>query len=72
MYEGRKRHEERLRAEADKKTEEGVPVETVPAEEVERAVISDGSEGPVVEVIRKKASPEESETASTEKEGEEG
>jgi small subunit ribosomal protein S2 len=68
---GRERHEERLRAEADKKTEEETAVEAVPAEAVERAVISDGTEGPVVEVIRKKASPEESETASTEQEGEE-
>jgi small subunit ribosomal protein S2 len=69
--EGQKRHEEKLKAEADKKTEEVVAAEAASAEEVERAVISDGSEGPVVEVIRKKASSEESETASTEKEGEE-
>lgn len=58
--EGRQRMEERLRAEADKDVEEqGAVDETVAGEAVERAVISDGAEGPVVEVIRKRVSTRE-------------
>ena len=68
---GRKRFEERVKAEADKAPEEDAVGEVVPGEAVERAVISDGTEGPVVEVIRKKVAPEEEETASTAQEGEE-
>ncbi|HID30777.1 MAG TPA: 30S ribosomal protein S2, partial [Desulfobacterales bacterium] len=49
--EGRQRMEERLQAEADKEgVEAGVAASAGPGE---RAVISDGSEGPVVEIIRK-------------------
>ena len=49
--EGRQRMEERLQAEADKEVvEAGVAASVGPGE---RAVISDGSEGPVVEIIRK-------------------
>ncbi|MDY6836654.1 MAG: 30S ribosomal protein S2 [Thermodesulfobacteriota bacterium] len=59
--EGRQRMEERLRAEADKEVE-GEESAQGPGvgEVVERAALSDGSEGPIVEVIRKKpASPED-------------
>ncbi len=58
---GRQLMEERLKAEADKELESEEPTrETVAGETMERATISDGSEGPVVEVIRKKATlPEE-------------
>jgi small subunit ribosomal protein S2 len=50
--EGRERMEERLQAEADKEAvEAGVAV----AEIGEKAVISDGSEGPIVEIIRRQA-----------------
>jgi len=52
---GRERMEERLRAEADKEIEEVKAAEGAePGEVVERAITSDGSDGPVVEVIRKK------------------
>jgi len=71
--EGAKKMEERIRAEADKEleAEEGAQ-EKGHEGPVERAVLSDGSEGPVVEVIRKKAaSPEEGE-AITPGEVEEG
>ncbi len=59
--EGRKRMEERLRAEADKEIAEAEAAGgAVGGEAVERAVISGDSEGPVVEVIRRKvAMPEE-------------
>jgi small subunit ribosomal protein S2 len=59
--EGQKKREERIRAEADKELEaEEIAQEAGGEGLVERAVVSDGSEGPVVEVIRKKtASPEE-------------
>ncbi len=74
--EGRKRFEERLRAESDKEKEDQEMVAqeaaTAAGADVERAVISDGSEGPVVEVIRKKGTtPEKSETAPKGEAGEE-
>jgi small subunit ribosomal protein S2 len=69
--EGRQRYEERVRAEADKEVEAAEMVQGVETEGVERAVISDGSEGPVVEVIRKKAGKEENHRASAEQEREE-
>ena len=51
--EGRQRMEERLQAEADKEgVEAGVAASAGPGE---RAVISNGSEGPVVEIIRKQS-----------------
>lgn len=50
--EGRERMEERLQAEADK---EAVEAGAAVAEIGEKAVISDGSEGPIVEVIRRQA-----------------
>jgi len=64
---GRQQMEERLRAEADKEVEaeesaQGPGV----GEVVERATLSDGSEGPIVEVIRKKpASPEDGDATKT-------
>lgn len=65
--EGRQRMEERLRAEADKEVEvdESAQAPEV-GEAVERATLSDGSEGPIVEVIRKKpASPEDGDATAT-------
>ena len=49
--EGRERMEERLQAEADKETVEAVAV----AGPGEMAVISDGSDGPIVEIVRRQA-----------------
>ncbi|MDY6953395.1 MAG: 30S ribosomal protein S2 [Thermodesulfobacteriota bacterium] len=64
---GRQQMEERLRAEADKEVEVEEAAEgTGAAEPVERATLSDGSEGPIVEVIRKKpASPEDGDATKT-------
>ena len=65
--EGRQQMEERMRAEADKELEgEEALQEGVAAEAVERAMISDGSEGPVVEVVRRKTtSPTKNNTMMT-------
>jgi small subunit ribosomal protein S2 len=65
--EGRQKMEERLRAEADKEVEAEESAQGPGAgEAVERATLSDGSEGPVVEVIRKKsASPEDGDATKT-------
>jgi len=64
--EGRARYQEKMQAQADKETEEETEVSAVAAElqPGERKVISDGTEGPVVEIIRRSAtedleSPEE-------------
>ncbi len=53
--EGRRRFEERRQAEADKAVEEPSEIETAAADlkPGERKVISDGSEGPIIEIIRK-------------------
>jgi small subunit ribosomal protein S2 len=53
--EGRARYEEKLQAEADKEIEDKseVAVASVDLKPGERKVISDGTEGPVVEIIRK-------------------
>jgi len=70
--EGRRQMEERLRAEADKalEGEEAAHAAEVSGE-VERTVISDGSEGPIVEVIRKKVdTPEETDAVTSDKAGE--
>ncbi|MEE9402480.1 MAG: 30S ribosomal protein S2 [Desulfobacteria bacterium] len=54
--EGRERMEERVQAEADKATAEAGVVEVGPGiGPGERAVISDGSDGPIVEVITRQA-----------------
>lgn len=61
---GRERMEEKLQAEADKEMEEASKTETPDVEKLgaeeleseERKVVSDGSEGPIVEIIKRKAS----------------
>lgn len=67
--EGKERLAERRQAEADKATEETADVSISGAElqPGERQVISDGSEGPVVEIIRRSTTPavEETEVAQT-------
>ena len=54
---GKARYEEKMQAEADKDVEEESEIVTASAElkPGERKVISDGTEGPVVEIIRKAA-----------------
>ena len=54
---GKARYEEKMQAEADKDVEEESEIVTASAElkPGERKVISDGTEGPVVEIIRKTA-----------------
>ncbi|MDJ0783910.1 MAG: 30S ribosomal protein S2 [Desulfosarcinaceae bacterium] len=58
---GREQFDERAQAEADKSTEEESELAVAAAElkPGERKVISDGSEGPVVEIIRKTTGAEE-------------
>ncbi len=51
--EGRKRLEERLQAEADKEAVEAVEAGAAMAGPGEKTVISDGSEGPIVEIIKR-------------------
>ncbi|MGD9368401.1 MAG: 30S ribosomal protein S2 [Desulfobacteraceae bacterium] len=53
--EGQKKFEERKQAEADKEVEEPTEIESAAAtlKPGERKVISDGTEGPIVEIIRK-------------------
>lgn len=61
---GRKRYEEKRQAEADKAVaEEAAPAATVELQPGERKIIADGSEGPVVEVIRKTTGPAAAEAA---------
>lgn len=62
--EGKERAEERRQAEADKDVEEAEEVAASGADlkPGERKVISDGTEGPVVEIIRRKADEMEEET----------
>jgi small subunit ribosomal protein S2 len=57
--EGKERLEERRQAEADKAVEETADVSAAGAElqPGERKVISDGTEGPVVEIIRRSTTP---------------
>jgi small subunit ribosomal protein S2 len=52
---GKERYEEKMQAEADKEVEEESELAAASAElkPGERKVISDGTEGPVVEIIRK-------------------
>jgi len=58
---GQKQFEERKQAEADKDVEEPSEIESAAAtlKPGERKVISDGSEGPIVEIIRKTGEEEE-------------
>jgi small subunit ribosomal protein S2 len=61
---GRKRYEEKRQAEADKAVaEEAAPAATAELQPGERKIIADGSEGPVVEVIRKTTGPAAAEAA---------
>ncbi len=55
--EGKQRYEERQQAQTDKEVEEEPPIEAAAAElkPGERKVIADGTDGPVVEIIRKSA-----------------
>jgi len=57
---GKARYEEKMQAEADKEVEEESEITAASAElkPGERKVISDGTEGPVVEIIRKTATDE--------------
>ena len=57
---GKARYEEKMQAEADKDVEEESEIVTASADlkPGERKVISDGTEGPVVEIIRKTATDE--------------
>lgn len=59
--EGQKRFKERKQAEADKAVEEPSEIETATAtlKPGERKVISDGSDGPIVEIIRKTGEEEQ-------------
>ncbi|NVM21899.1 MAG: 30S ribosomal protein S2, partial [Desulfobacterales bacterium] len=71
--EGHRRMEERIRAETDKEIEGAEAARVaVAGEEVERAVISDGSEGPVVEVIKRKVVTPEQTNADVIEEAKEG
>ena len=65
---GKARYEEKMQAEADKEVEEESEIAVASAElkPGERKVISDGTEGPVVEIIRK--TDEEQEALSNEAE----
>jgi small subunit ribosomal protein S2 len=59
--EGKERLEEKRQAEADKQQEEESEIEAVSADlkPGERTIISDGTEGPVVEIIRRASSVED-------------
>jgi small subunit ribosomal protein S2 len=58
--EGRKKHEEKRQAEADKAVDEKTEIEAASADlkPGERKVISDGTQGPVVEIIKRSAGDE--------------
>jgi small subunit ribosomal protein S2 len=72
--EGRARYEEKMQAQADKDTEEVTEVSAAAAElqPGERKVISDGTEGPEVEIIRRSTTdvPESTEEIDVDKLGE--
>ena len=60
---GRQLHKERRQADADKAVDEPSEIETAAAslKPGERKVISDGSDGPIVEIIRKTGDDDETE-----------
>jgi small subunit ribosomal protein S2 len=64
---GKAAYEEKMQAEADKEGEEKSEIATAAAElkPGERKVISDGTKGPVVEIIRKTENDEPSESGAT-------
>ena len=66
--EGQKRFNERRQAEADKEVEEPSEIEAAAAslKPGERKIISDGSKGPIVEIIRKTAEEDEAPSADEE------
>ena len=65
--EGQQRYEERRQADADKAAEKESGVEAAAdLKPGERKVISDGTEGPVVEIIRRGTKEETVETAESE------
>jgi small subunit ribosomal protein S2 len=66
--EGRKKFEEKRNAEADKAVDEKSEIEAASAEMKpgERKVISDGSQGPVVEIIKRSAGDEADEAPASE------
>ena len=66
--EGQEKHKERKQAEADKADEETSEIESVGADlkPGERKVISDGTEGPVVEIIKRTATEVEVEAQAPE------
>jgi len=63
--EGRKKHEEKRQADADKAVDEKSEIETASAglKPGERKVISDGTQGPVVEIIKRSAGEEAADEA---------
>ena len=67
--EGRKRREEKKQAEVDKQVEEPSELENAAAslKPGERKIISDGTEGPIVEIIRKGGEEDEASAESQEK-----
>jgi small subunit ribosomal protein S2 len=66
--EGKQRLVEKQQAEADKEVEEVSEISTVSAElkPGERKIVADGSEGPVVEIIKRTTSPAEQDTKNVE------
>jgi len=70
--EGKAHLEEKLQAEADKEEEETSEISTAAVElqPGERRVISDGTDGPVVEIIRKTESPHAEESSVEDETGE--
>jgi small subunit ribosomal protein S2 len=71
--EGRKKHEEKRQADADKAVDEKTEIETASADlkPGERKVISDGTQGPVVEIIKRSAGDEATEEAPASEETDE-
>jgi small subunit ribosomal protein S2 len=69
--EGQKRFAERKQAQTDKEAEEPTEIESTAAslKPGERKVISNGSEGPIVEIIRKVGDEEQTEEPTTEDNG---
>jgi len=69
--EGTQRFAEKQQAEADKKTDEKTETEAISEDmqEGERRVISDGSEGPIVEIIKKSSTTIDTDNAETEEAG---
>jgi len=71
--EGRKKHEEKRQADADKAVDEKTEIEVASAElkPGERKVISDGTQGPVVEIIKRSVGEEAGDDAPASEETDE-